>query len=108
MKQPIAVTVDAAYPICYVEYANFDDRAEATFAIVRDGRGRAIRSRNFLGRDVLVHVDVDENDGIIGIEIVDVDDSDAVAIAHDFAAGNGLAFPDDLRAAARAFGDPAA
>jgi hypothetical protein len=43
---------------------------------------------------------VTPDDEIIGIEIIDIDEPELVAIARDYARDNDLAFPDDIRAAA--------
>jgi hypothetical protein len=45
---------------------------------------------------------VTSDDEIIGFEIVHVDNAEAVAMAREYAAADGLAFPNDLRAAAAA------
>jgi uncharacterized protein YuzE len=105
MKQPIRITVDPECPVAYVEYRNFDTEADSTFRVLREPDGRVKKYDCFDGRirkGTGVHVDLNENDEIVGIEIIDVDEPDYVAIARDYARDNDLAFPDDIRTAAAA------
>ncbi len=40
-----------------------------------------------------VSVDVDQDDAVVGIEILSIGDAAATALARDYAAAHGLAFP---------------
>ncbi len=109
MKQPIRVTVDPLCPVAYVEYRNFDEEGHSTLRILREPDGHVKEYGRSDGRrdeGTGVHVDLNAEDDIVGIEIIDVDEAEFVAIARDYARDNDLAFPDDIRAAAA--GSPAA
>jgi hypothetical protein len=101
MKQPVSVTVDPEWPIAYVEYLP-DAPHDGSLPLSRDPDGvvrdYTFRERNYL--DSGVRIDVTPDDDIIGFEVFDIRDEDSVQIARDYARDNGLAFPDDLRAAA--------
>lgn len=102
MKHPISVTIDPEWPIAYVRYLPNDAPFDGTLPLFRDAGG-VVQDHAFCDvdyRSVGVHIDVTPNDDIIGVEIIHVDDVEAVAIARDYARDNGLAFPDDIRAAA--------
>jgi hypothetical protein len=110
MKQPIRVTVDPFCSLAYVEYRDFDKEGEATLRVLREPDGRVEEYGLSDGRDdegTGVHVDLNATDEIVGIEIIDIDEPELVAIARDYAHDNDLAFPEDIRAAAAAR-DPAA
>ncbi len=109
MKQPIRITVDPECPVAYVEYRNFDEEADTTLRVLREPDGGVEEYGRDDGRLYEwsgVHVDLNAEDEIVGIEIVCIDDAESVAIARDYARDNDLAFPDDIRAAAAR--DPAA
>lgn len=103
MKQPMSVTVDPEWPIAYVEYLGDDAPFDGSLALRRDDDGifrdYSLRDVNHLDSGVLI--DVTPDDDIIGFEIFDIRDENAVAIARDYAADNDLAFPADVRAVAR-------
>jgi hypothetical protein len=101
MKQPLSVTVDPGWPIAYVRYCTHD-RHDGTLPLFRDSDG-VVRDYTFAEKnygDSGVVIDVTPDDDIIGFEILDIRDEESVAVARDYARDNGLAFPEDLRAAA--------
>jgi hypothetical protein len=109
MKQPIRITVDPVCSHTYVEYQN-SDKEDGWLQLLREPDGSIVE----IGRDdprqdepLGVLVFVDKDDDVVAIEIITIDEPELIAIARDFAADNGLAFPSDIRAAASA-GDPAA
>ncbi len=109
MKQPIAVTVDDLYPVCYVEYESFEKKAHSSALVVRDHDGQPTTYWGERYEPLRVTADLDEYNRVVGIEILNVDEEDAVALARDFALAKDLDFPDDSRAAAAGgAGHPAA
>ena len=103
MKEPVEVTVDPEFPICYVRYLE-KAGSDGSLLLARDDDG-VVRDYAFCDsgdrwRGVLI--DVTADDDIIGFEILYADDPELVALARDYAADNDLAFPVDLRAAAKA------
>ena len=109
MKQPIRITVDPLCSLAYVEYRDFDKEGDATLRVLREPDGRVEEYGWADGRDdegTGVHVDFNADEEIVGIEIIDIDEPELVAIARDYARDNDLAFPDNIRAAAAR--DPAA
>lgn len=109
MKQPIRITVDTDCPLGYVEYRNFDTESVSTFRLLREPDGRVEEygwSDGRVEEGTGVHVDLNADDEVVGIEIIDIDEPGFVAIAGDYARDNDLLFPDDIRAAAAR--DPAA
>jgi hypothetical protein len=103
MKQPIRVTVDPLCPLAYIEYRNFEDEGDTTLRLLREPDGRVAEYGSSDGRldeGTGVHVDINADDEIVGIEIIDVNEPELVAIARAYAQDNDLAFPDDIRAAA--------
>jgi hypothetical protein len=103
MKQPIRVTVDPFCSLAYVEYRNFDEEGDTTLRVLREPDGGVEEYGRDDGRcdeGTGVHVDLNADDDIVGIEILDIDEPELVAIARDYARDNDLAFPDDIRAAA--------
>ncbi len=104
METPIEVTIDPLYPVCYVRYLEPGER-DGSLELGRDPDG-VVRDRAFEEPDrpwTGVLIDVQPDDEIIGIEILNADDPVMVALARDYAADNDLAFPADLRAAAKTF-----
>jgi hypothetical protein len=102
MKQPIRITVETECSLALLEYRD-EDEWDGTFRVLREPDGRVEEYGSEDGRieeGAGVHVDVNEDDEIVAIEIIDIDDPDLVAIARDYARDNDLAFPDDIRAAA--------
>ncbi|HTD33691.1 MAG TPA: hypothetical protein VK665_08535 [Candidatus Elarobacter sp.] len=102
MKHPIEITIDPEWPIVYVRYLSGDVEHDGSLTLLRDADG-VVRDHAFCDVDYRwdgVHIDVTPNDEIIGFEIIHVDNADAVGMAREYATANGLAFPDDLRAAA--------
>ncbi len=101
MKEPIDVTLDPEWPIAYVQYSEAD--SDGSLDLVRDPDGVVHKhgwggpEHTYLG----VVVDLTPHDEIVGIEILDIDDPIEIGLARDFAADNDLAFPADIRAAAR-------
>ncbi|HEX3549209.1 MAG TPA: hypothetical protein VHT53_02470 [Candidatus Elarobacter sp.] len=110
MKQPINVTYDPRSSHAYVEYA--DTLASASWVAVyreADGSVEEYGARDGRTDEPLgVIAEFDARDDIVAIEIIATSQPDLMSIARDYAAENDLAFPDDLCAAAAAFGDPAA
>ncbi len=110
MRKPIRVTVDDSFPVAYIEYRDFDHEGYGTLRLLREPDGSVRVYGRGDGREdegTGVHLDVNADDDIVGIEIISIDEPELVAIARDFAAENDLAFPVDIRAATAA-GDPAA
>jgi hypothetical protein len=109
VKHPIEVTVDPECAVGYVRY-RADERLDGSRGLRRDRSGSVRRYDifDFKYESSGVIIDVNLDDEIIGFEILDADDPIEVAIARDYAADNGLAFPADLRAAAAASRTPAA
>jgi hypothetical protein len=107
MKQPLRITVDATCSLGYIEYRD-EGEWVCTRRLLRRKDGTVAIYRNNQRRDepTGVHVDLTDNDEVVALEIISVDDPGFVAIARDYAIQHGLAFPDDLRAAAAR--DPAA
>ena len=104
MKYPTEVTIDPEWPIVYVRYLPDDVEHDGSVALLRDADG-VVRDHAFCDVDYRwdgVRIDVTSDDEIIGFEIVHVDNAEAVAMAREYAAADGLAFPNDLRAAAAA------
>ena len=103
MKQPISVTVDAKWPIAYVQYLNDDADRDGSLVLARDPDGIVRdylhREKNYPSESGVI-IDVTPDDDIIGFEIFSADDLEAVTMAREYAMDNDLAFPDDLRAAA--------
>ncbi|HEY0394841.1 MAG TPA: hypothetical protein VGD01_10160 [Candidatus Elarobacter sp.] len=102
MKQPIRVTVDAEWPLAYIEYRD-QDESTGWYGILREPDGSVQEYGSGDGRNdepVRVMAEVNDDDEIVAIEIITIDDPELVAIARQYAADNDLAFPDDLRAAA--------
>jgi hypothetical protein len=100
MKKITDITIDPDWPIGYVRYSNAD--LSGSFDLVRDREG-IVRERGFGAADDRyygVTVDLGPGEDIVAIEILNIDDPLEVALARDYAADNGLAFPDDIRAAA--------
>ncbi len=103
MKNPIRITLDSLSPLAYVEYRDFDTESDSTLRVLREPDGRVQEygwSDGRIDEGTGVHVDLNEDDEIVGIEIIDIDEPELVAIARDYARDNDLAFPDDIRAAA--------
>lgn len=103
MKQPIQITVDPDHPVAYVEYRNFDEEGAGSLRLLREPDGRVEEYGVEDGRgdeSSGVSVDLNQNDEVVGIEIIDVDAPELVALARDYAAARDLAFPVDIRAAA--------
>ena len=103
MKQPIRITVDPLCSLAYIEYRDFEDEGDTTLRVLREPDGRVAEYGSSDGRleeGTGVHVDLNVDDEIVGIEIIDIDESELVAIARDYARDNDLAFPSDIRAAA--------
>jgi hypothetical protein len=101
MKEPIDVTLDPEWPIAYVQYSEAD--SDGSLDLVREPDG-VVRERGWGDPEHIylgVVVDLSPNDEIVGIEILDIDDPIEIGLARDFAAHNDLAFPADIRAAAR-------
>ncbi|HWT06534.1 MAG TPA: hypothetical protein VN224_12310 [Xanthomonadales bacterium] len=110
MKQPIRITIDPLCSLAYVEYRDFEKEGDITLRVLREPDGRVEEygwSDGRVDEGTGVHADLNADDEIVGIEIIDIDDPESVAIARDYARDNDLAFPDDIRAAA-ASRDPAA
>lgn len=106
MKRPISVTIDPTWPLVYVAYLDKSATFDGSLPLHRDADG-VVRDYTFAQKnyvDVGVMIDIITDDDIIGFEILHVDDAEAVSLARDYAADNDLAFPADLRAAARDFG----
>jgi hypothetical protein len=108
MKQPIRINVETLCSLAYVEYQD-PETEDGWLQLLREPGGRVAE----IGRDDVrqdeplgVLVFVDKYDEIVGLEIIDIDEPELVAIARDYAADNDLAFPADIRAAAAR--DPAA
>jgi hypothetical protein len=105
MKQPIRITVDPVCSLGYVEYRDYATEGDSTLRVLREPGGRVEEYGWSDGRrdeGTGVHVDLNADDEIVGIEIIDIDEPEFVAIARDYARDNNLAFPDDIRAAAAA------
>ena len=103
MKPFLRVAVDARWPIGLVTYRSADDHGGArVLRRDRDGRIRphSLREHAFVESGVMIHET--QRDQVIEIEILDVDDPVMVALARDYARDNGLEFPSDIRAAAKA------
>ncbi|HYW54347.1 MAG TPA: hypothetical protein VFF00_09985 [Candidatus Elarobacter sp.] len=108
MKQAIRITVDPECPVGYIQYRQLSGRGSLRVLREPDGSVEVYGSED--GRRYEssgVSVEMDDNDEVAALEIEDVDGSEAIAIARDYARDNDLAFPDDIRAAA-ASRDPAA
>jgi hypothetical protein len=102
MKQPTSVYVDPECSLGYVQYLDDDAPDDGSLTLLRDRNG-VVRDYTFRAAHYHysgVHIDVTPDDEIIGIEIIDIDEPELVAIARDYARDNDLAFPDDIRAAA--------
>jgi hypothetical protein len=103
MQQPIHITIDPLCTLAYIEYRNFDEECDTTLRVLREPDGSAREYGRDDGRreeGAGVHVDLNEHDDIVGLEIIDIDDPELVSIARQYAADNDLAFPADIRAAA--------
>lgn len=94
MKQPIGVTVDPEYPSAYIRYED-DRHSDGSLDLARDTDGvvREYEVGAFDHDYVGVVIDLAPEERIIGIEIVDVREDEAVELARDYAAAHGLAFP---------------
>jgi uncharacterized protein YuzE len=98
MKHPIDITVDPLCAAAYITYATA--QFDGSYHLRRDSRGRVTQHGYQDDEHIGVVLDVDENDSVIGIELLDVDDADSVAVAREFAVDHGFDFPSDVRAAA--------
>lgn len=101
MKKPIDVTLDPEWPVAYVRYS--DSESDGSLDLVRGADG-IVRECGWGDPDnehLGVHVELAVDGHIIGIEILDIDDPVEIGLARDFAAQRDLAFPADIRAAAR-------
>jgi hypothetical protein len=108
MKQPIHITVDPTCSLGYIEYRDEDEWVR-THRILRRDDG-TVGSYTFDERPYEptgVHADLNDDGDVVAIEIICIDDAQSFAVAREYAAQRGLAFPEDFRAAAAA-GDPAA
>ncbi len=98
MKSPLDIMIDTG--VVYVRYED-DDGFDGSLALVR-GSGGTVHA---LGTDDPgfvdggVTVDLSDSDSVIGIEIVRGSDPLALALARDYAAAHGLAFPARLEPA---------
>ncbi len=104
MIDTMNVLVDPRVPVGAVRYRDFESYDESVLLLrAADGKAREydLDERDYLESGVLVRKTV--RGDIIDIEILDVDDPVMVALARDYAADNDLAFPRDLRAAAKMF-----
>jgi uncharacterized protein YuzE len=76
------------------------EHAEAKPFYIRYPGGRIVKCIEVGGEGSDVIADVDEAGTVVGIEIVDVNIPQNVALARSFAAARGLAFPDSAGPAA--------
>jgi hypothetical protein len=106
MKKPISITIDPECLLVYVAHLGDSATFDGSLPLHRDRDG-VIRDYTFAEKNYVdggVIIDVTPDDEIIGFEILHVDDTEAVSLARDYAADNGLAFPADLRAAVGDYG----
>ncbi len=100
MKHPIDIMVDTY--VAYVRYAN-GEGYDASLELVRGADGivaeYGLDDPGF--EETGVSVDVNEDDAVIGIEVLDLGNPAAMALARDYAAAHGLAFPARLEPVVR-------
>jgi hypothetical protein len=109
MKQPIRITVDPECTLGYIEYRE-PSSSDGSLRVLREPDGSVEEYGSKDGREnepTGVSVEVSQDNEVVALEILDIDETELVAIARDYARDNHLAFPNDIRAAA-ASRDPAA
>lgn len=102
MKHPIRVHVESECDLAYVEYRDTKE-SSGWYAVLREPDGSVREYGREDGRDdepIGVMAEFNDDDEVVAIEIISIADPELVGIARDYARDNGLAFPDDLRAAA--------
>lgn len=100
MKKLLGLTLDPQWRIAYLRYSN--DESDGSLDLARDSNG-VVRKYGFdhpQDQYFGVTLDVDRAGDVVGIEILNVDDSLERGLARDFASANNLEFPTDIRARA--------
>ncbi|HEX3464270.1 MAG TPA: hypothetical protein VHS78_09520 [Candidatus Elarobacter sp.] len=101
MKEPIDVTLDPEWPVAYVRYSHSESDGSLDLVRRADGFVRECGWGDPENEHLGVHVEFGVHGDIIGIEILDIDDPVEIELAKDFAGQRDLAFPANIRAAAR-------